>query len=431
MQKLFKNLVLSFVLILSAAVPTYAQDEVSDEVTISQAAFAAEVIDLLRSQYTDRAFEYDPEQDEIDVTIISDNSSGGHLYLGNIYNQLKFSSQAERILFVKEFYDESYSEDKLSADEIKSNLLLRLRMPAEMSNRKIYLGADFESDTRISGGFEIEIVLDSSRAVASMNSEKFSESGLKWADAFDIARKNLAKLPKQEWIEEGNIYVSSVQDDYDCARLVVLGDLPKNVDIKDVVAFMPSHSVCIITDKPSAQNIMTIIGFGEEMTENQRHISQALYVYRNGNWVMWKPEPSHPAYEAVFVQHLMHTAFEYNEQKQVLDEHIKNGGGSDVFPASIMLFETDEGDIVSLAVIPEGVESLIPKTENYVFIQQRGSDAWVTDKIPFDEVEQLFKKAGITPKSGLMPIRYDVTGAAREVLEKLASKNFNFEKVEE
>ena len=409
-----------------------AQDDLALDITITQESFAKETLRVLKKKYKDKDYTLDMDTFEINVSNKKDGSDAGHIYLGNLYNQAKYLDKSDRQDFLEDFLeDSSQAEFEQDPNRIKGNLLPRLRTPAEINNRQQYYGDKLETHTRAWGDLEIELVVESERAVASLTQSDLEKIEMDWDQAHKLAEKNLSDLPAQAWLEADGIFASSNYDDFDCARIVYNQDLPIGVKIEDVVAFFPSHSVCVLTDKPNPENLTDMIGYGQESAIDHRPLSYNLFVYRSGKWVVWRPEETHPGFKIVNRQTLIARSEDYSEQKYFLDRKFEENG-TDIFVASLMALENDTGDVYSVSVILNDIEGWIPQADKYVFMQASGdSMEGKSEEIPLAEVEGLFKKAGITTVPNLVPVRYDLTGEARKRLDALTRRELTFSDIED
>jgi hypothetical protein len=125
----------------------------------------------------------------------------------------------------------------------------------------------------------------------------------------------------------------------------------------------------------------------------------------NGTWLPWLPHADHPLHEQFHVLQLQSLGQDYPAQKDVLDAlHEKTG--QDIWVASYSAIKNDEtGKAHSYCVWSQGVESLLPQTEEvYFFVPQGKERGDVVARASWDRVQQVVGR--LMERQDDYPVRY-------------------------
>lgn len=400
-----------------------AQDE---EIVISKEAFAREMLAEIGSRYADGTYVYNAEHDEIrpDADTKNNDVAFEYVYLGNIYNAVKYMAETDRIAFVDEFLEASVNAIDEQEPIDKQKLRLRLRTPTEISNRNIYL-QNLSDDQKIPkiinqefGPFLIEVVVDGVNHLRPLPEDDLEGLGLTATSAHKIALENTAKYV-QKWVKlESSLWVTDVEDDYDCVRLAVLGDVPSKTKLEDLIVFMPSHSVCLVTTSEKAAKIQSMIDTGYSLTEDHRSLSNRLYKFSNDAWVEWLPPKSHPAFSTADMQALQGELSDHQEQNDALQRYFQDIKREVIVP-KFSAIQTKTGDLKSYAVFTPDLEIWLPKVDMVLVSLEEGNGKDSTSySIDWADFERVLAAQNIKPAENIIPIRYVLTKAESAALFK-------------
>ena len=209
-------------------------------------------------------------------TINDNEDKGFKIYLGNLFNKTKTMSLDERREHIEHFVNEAVNQNSINIDLLKEQMYYRLRTKEEISNREIYLQSsknDFKQFLSGSvGDLNLELVIDQNTTVRTPTSEMLTELGLSEKDLFDLAHKNMIRVTRNDgWKQLGNnIWQSNYHDDYDGSRMVSLyPEIP--LPFSGIpVAFMPSHSICLITEEKNTEALQSMIDIGNKLAIDHR-----------------------------------------------------------------------------------------------------------------------------------------------------------------
>ena len=165
------------------------------------------------------------------------------------------------------------------------------------------------------------------------------------------------------------VYVSATGDNYDASRLVML-DLVRKMPVRgDYIAMVPNRDTLVVTGSDDPAGLEVMCKIAEESFEKPRPISTVALRLVGDEWESWLPEPQSPVFAKLHELRLRTIGMEYNDQKELLDQ-IHEHTGEDLFVASFSAVQhKDTGRISSYSVWSEGVETLLPETDDIVLLR--------------------------------------------------------------
>jgi hypothetical protein len=230
--------------------------------------------------------------------------------------------------------------------------------------------------------------------------EKWERS---FEEALEIARDNLWNLSrgKFEQIAPG-VYLSPWQDNHDASRLY-LYDLLWHLDVAgDVVAAIPNRDTLLITGSESADGLRVIAAICEEVAQQTHPISTVPVILSEKEWKTFTLDEDHPAFEPFNKLRIYEEARDYAEQKKWL-EALNTKRNEDIFVASYtVLQDKKSGALMSYSVWVEGILTLLPATDEVVFMR----DQKIVAKGKWERVRDI--TAGMMTTVDLYPQRYRI-----------------------
>ncbi len=328
------------------------------------------------------------------------------VFLGNLRNKCLDMTKQDREQFLSDFLSHAFNPKDLSKEEFVEHANLRARTSEEISLKKVILGQQDGSYLPLllhKGELALELVADSDTAVQSITLDTLKSLDISENEAVDIAWGNLSKYtPNTEEIWEQidqHIWAMKFSDDYDSARLVAFGSQLK-LPIKDkIIAFMPSHSVCLITDREDEDILAKMIEYGTEATSTHRPLSFDLWESTDDGWIIYSPEDSKVAKQSRLNAQLI----AYEEQHQHLTALFESKG-QDIFVPKVMLVEKDDSSLVTLAVYI-GADTLIPKVDKLVLYFK--DDPGDNNYLDWSDFVSIIGEDQIVEFPELSPVRYD------------------------
>jgi hypothetical protein len=258
------------------------------------------------------------------------------------------------------------------------------------------------------------LAYDLPEAMKMVGQDQLDEWGVGFDEALAVALGNLAGAGRDELASPApGLWVSPWRDNYDASRLA-LPDLVRRYEVKgDWVAMVPGRDVLLLTGSDDATGLSRMADLAEATLDGPRPLSALAVRLTGGAWRPFLPEPGHPLHERFKLLWVKSLGQDYGDQKEVLDRRAAKRG-EDVFVANYSAFQHKEtGRVRSYCVWSEGVESLLPRTDQVMFFRPRGEqDAEIVGEARWDRVEQV--AAGLMRPEGLYPERYRVSGFPTE-----------------
>ncbi len=373
-----------------------AEDDLAADDTVLRQQFADELLEGLadagRADYVYQPQSYD---------LISD---GGVISLENLFAEYEAQEDEERPEFVartlRGFFPAEVPSNWARAapnviatvrDRIFVELLaLRSEKPLNVLQRPL-------SDDLV----EL-VVYDGAESMQYLNEEHLADWGVGEDEVFLQGRKQLAARSKDAFNEAGEgVYQSPWVDNHDVGRALLFEKLRKLKVKGDPVIFLPQRDHLIVTGANDPEGLAQA---GEQ-------VSELLALPRANTGRGWRltkkglvPFVPPAGDEILNVLRGEAQAKDANEQKQALDEKFEREG-SDVFVATTLFADDDDGRQRSYCVWANGAVSLLPQAEFVVFVDL---DKRIVASGPWDEV---MKRAGklVTPEQGYWPLRYQVS----------------------
>jgi hypothetical protein len=185
------------------------------------------------------------------------------------------------------------------------------------------------------------------------------------------------------------IWCVARDDSYESSRLLLPGWLASfEGRVKGrPVAIVPDRSKLIVGGDGDEACLKRLVETARrEHQASHRSISPALYtVGPAGNVVPLTLPPNHPLAKEVTLGHLQLALAEYGAQQKPLQDKV----GGDTFVATFKGVERPDGTLTSLSTWSENVATLLPKTEEIVFVLGPGSNAPVVFGVPWTVVERI------------------------------------------
>lgn len=259
----------------------------------------------------------------------------------------------------------------------------------------------------------LSLVYDLPQAMRSIIQDDLNRWDVSFYEAVEAARQNLEQMGEVAFASLQNdgagVYISATGDNYDASRLVML-DLVRKLQVRgNSIAMVPNRDTLIITGSDDEAGLQIMAKIAEDSWQKPRPISTVALRLAGDEWESWLPPTDSPNFHKFRELRVRTLGSEYNEQKELLDQ-VHAHTGENLFVASFSAVQRkDTGRIVSYSVWSEGIETLLPETDDILL--RRADDA--TDKISlaaagsFDRVRDI---AGhLMQPLGTYPERYRVS----------------------
>jgi hypothetical protein len=246
-------------------------------------------------------------------------------------------------------------------------------------------GVDFARKP-LAPGLSVFVVLDRGSSMAYVNREQLSKWGVDEPTILEAAQANLANHIEEADVEPYDVEATyptwhvTRDDSYESSRLALPGFLAgfRGRVAGTPLAIVPDRSTLIISGDGREEAVARLARLArQEFLAAPRAISPSVYTVDDAGQVvpLHLPE-SHPQHRAVEDGHRVLTATLYSDQADELQKRFESEG-IDVFVASAGVSEdTRTGELTTWAVMPEGVETLLPEVDLVAFCGGEGETFW-------------------------------------------------------
>ena len=347
----------------------------------SRDKFARLVMAELRQLKTTGELKYNADQ------FVIERGSEGFINLANLYHEYCQAPRGQRKLVLQRFIRGCIGTAGFELpddfDDVHPDLLpvVRSRFYLEsvglQSRARGGEGIPMPPQQPIGDHLAMSLVYDLPQAMRSIIQADLDQWGVSFYEALEASRRNLEQMGKVAFVSSdtpgGNgLYISATGDNYDASRLVML-DLVRKMNVRgDYIAMVPNRDTLVITGSEDEEGLQVMCKLGEESFEKPRPISTVALRLEGDTWESWLPSRNTPAFAKFHELRLRTIGMEYNDQKELLDQ-IHEQNGEDVFVASFSALQNKEtGRLSSYSIWSQGISSLLPQTDDIVFLRADG-----------------------------------------------------------
>jgi hypothetical protein len=340
----------------------------------SQDKFAAMVIKRIRASGDSRPIVYDRE--EFRLRKADDSVS----FLHNLYQEYLRCEPDEREGLIRNFLAMWHTTDlPLPAEfgDAKADILPALRA---RSFFELDLARANGGQTRTPPPYEIvaehlavALVYDLPTSMRTLSDEELEEWGITFYEAMEVARQNLADKPIQ-YAEIGSIYALASGDGYDATRLL-LDDMLHSLQVSgETIAMVPNRERLYVAGSDDDEGLETMLKFAEEDLQHERYISGMAYHHNGDAWQAWLPDAEHPLHNQFLLHQLRTMGQMYADQAELLTKRFEAAGEGPFIATFSAVEDEATGRASSYCMWLEGLESLLPKTDEIFFVRPQGAD---------------------------------------------------------
>jgi hypothetical protein len=147
-------------------------------------------------------------------------------------------------------------------------------------------------------------------------------------------------------------------------------DLVRKMPVRgDYIAMVPNRDTLVLTGSDDQAGLEVMCKVAEESFQKPRPISTIALRLVGDEWESWLPDQASSAHAKFHELRLRTIGMEYNDQKELLDQ-INQQAGEDLFVASFSAIQRkDTGRVTSYSVWSEGVETLLPETDDVLLLR--------------------------------------------------------------
>ncbi len=206
-------------------------------------------------------------------------------------------------------------------------------------------------------------------SVQSIKQENLEQWGVTVYEALEAAKENLDETTLSVAKIGDHLFSFVSEDSYDAVRLLLV-DRIKEFDLTGVpVAMIPNRDSILITGSADAVGLARMAELATKALEQPYSLSAVLLILDDGEWADWMPPADHPSYAQFRELEMNFLGFAYAEQEQLLYAALFRGG-TDIFVPSFSLATRSDGRKVSFCWWREGVDALLPVTQEVAFMQK-------------------------------------------------------------
>jgi hypothetical protein len=317
---------------------------------------------------------YDPKQFRLA------KSTDHVFFLHNTYQQFQRLPKSEHENLIRSFLTTWHTagmEAPKDFADAKADLLPALRARA-------YLEIDVHriSDTFRSGvdvPFEVigehlavSLVYDLPQSMMTVDSKLLNQWGVSFYEAMEVAKQNLHQNTRQ-FAKMGDLYAVVSGDSYDASRLV-LNDFVQSMEVfGDKIAMVPNREALYICGSEDAEGLAMMAQLTKENVQHERNISGMAFRLVEDDWEVWLPREDHPSHQIFRELYVGSLAQTYAEQKDLFDKRHERDK-IDIFVATYSAMQNKSGRIASYCMWSEGVDSLLPTTDQIFFFRPQASE---------------------------------------------------------
>ncbi len=234
----------------------------------------------------------------------------------------------------------------------------------------------------VGAGLYATLAIDTPHSMAIVQEHMLASWGQAFDAALDVARSNLRRCSQEPFTRVGpGVWMAPWKDSYAAAR-VLLPEVLQRVCTNPLVV-APTRDLLFVAE-PTHDGFLALVVMLTAAAEDESYpISRRIFQLVDKTLTPYTPEQPNAAYDRLLVEQSMGT---YNEEKSVREALDEDG---EVFFASLMAHEHEDGRIITSAVWPQPVVTCLPRAD-VIHCLVVGDDAtWVRAvwEVPWAAVE--------------------------------------------
>jgi hypothetical protein len=337
---------------------------------LSQDGFAAMVIKRLRASGETGSIDYDPAEFRLH------KPADHNFFLHNFYQQYLRSPKEEHEELIRNFLTTWHTSGFKAPQEFadaKPDLLPALRARSYLEIGIPRMSDDFRAKLDLAHQVVAEhlietLVYDMPQSMMSVNDELLEKWGVTYYEAMEVAKENLQGKPFQ-FAQAGEMYAVASGDGYDATRMLLL-DFVRKLKVRgDAIAMVPNRETLYVGGAEDAVGLAMMAKLTKENVQLERSISGLAFRLAGDDWEIWMPPEDHPTFPDFRELYIQSIGQNYAEQKDLLDRRHELEQ-TDIYVASYSAMEEEKsGRVITYCVWSEGVDSLLPETDEIFFFR--------------------------------------------------------------
>jgi hypothetical protein len=347
-------------------------------------------------------------------------------FLGNVYQEYLRRDASEREELIRRFLAMWYTTDlpvPEEFDDVKADILpaLRARSYFEID---LQLASDGDATPppyeTIGEHLALSLVYDLPDSMMTISDGMLEKWNISFYEAMEVARQNLREKPVQA-AQIGRVYALANGDGYDATRMILL-DLLRQFDVEgDAIAMLPNRERLYVAGSADEEGLEVMLKLVGEDLQNERFISGMAFRLEGDDWLQWLPPREHKLYKNFHDLRLATIARTYSDQAALLNKQHQRSD-KDIFVATYSgLTDEATGETSSYCMWAEGIDSLLPETDQVMFTRPTGDGISMAARGDWQQVAQL--AGDLMEPQGIYPERWRVREfPSQAVLDKIGNK---------
>jgi len=336
------------------------------------------------------------------------------LYLGNAYAEYRAAPRAARKDVLRRFVRTWFTYRREVPDTFADacpDLLPSVRSRSDFELTPLRLRAKGQGETVwpysvLAGNLGVGVVYDLPDSMMQVQQERLDSWCVTLDEALEVAYDNLRKRSGKGFEQPSpGVWLSAWRDNHDAARLTI-PDLLVQYEVRgDLVAAVPNRDILVLTGSEDEAGLEFLLSLVEQQMEKPRPLS-AVPVRLDGKiWLPYRAGPESPLHERFRLLQVKSVGQDYAEQAEALNA-LHERTGEDKFVGSYLAIKRG-GEVVTYCVWSEGVDSMLPRTDEIYFVHGTGGDKGeIAARGSWDRVMGVV--GGLAEPCGLYPERYRV-----------------------
>ncbi len=336
--------------------------------------------------------------------------------LGNVLAAYQRAARAQRAAVLEEFLEPALvfkgPGDGYGAQRAFLMPVVRHQANAALVALEVQVMVPHQTDSHppasrsLAGDVALSLVLDGEDAMTHVTQPMLDRWKVSFDQALEDALHNLRGLPEQSgWADLGRgVWLGTWADSYESSRLL-LPDLIHRLGVAEPVAMVPTRSTLLVASVRDEAALAHLLTMAEQALDvDERWLSVTLLRLDESIWRVFEaPDSLQTSWRMLM---LRNQTYLYEQQKSLLDRQFKARNINRTV-ASFKAWQRSDGHITSMAVWTEGVDALLPVTDEVHFVTQGESGA-VVARLDWSTVQSGF--GAYLETTSYLPTRVLVTG---------------------
>jgi uncharacterized protein YtpQ (UPF0354 family) len=378
----------------------------------SKKRFARLLVDAIKQAGETVAIRYDADE----FRLVAEGENKRFFNLVNIYGEYCTTPSAKRRQALRHYVRSWFANRKripATFEDAAFDLLPAVRSRCQFEITTLKAQADglpaLEWPHQVVADYLIvSLVYALPEVIMQVRQQNLADWGRSFEEALGAACKNLRQISGQQWNSPfPGVWTSPWRDNHDASRLVLMDIIQALAVQGGHVAMVPNRDMLIVTGSDDETGLAHMAVLAEKALDHARPITGLAFLLDNETWLPWLPDADHPLYDQFHLSLLQSFGRDYAAQKDVLDAlHAK--AGRNIWVASYSAVKNEEtGKSHSYCVWSQGVETLLPQTEEvYFFVPHGEKEGKVVARASWDQVRQVV--GHLMEREQGYPVRYRV-----------------------